>query len=116
MDPEWLLSYCLSKEGVEETFPFDQHILVFKVLGKIFALTDVRDFSSINLKCHPEKAIQLREEFPAVQPGFHMNKTHWNTVHLDGSISLDQLKEWLDDSYDLVLGSVPKKTRKEAGL
>lgn len=116
MDAEWLLENCLSKPGVEETFPFDKNTLVFKVFGKMYALTDVQSFSSINLKCDPEKAIRLREEYASIKPGYHMNKQHWNTVELDGSIPLDLLKEMIDESYQLVFNSLPAKIRKEAGL
>lgn len=76
--------------------------MVFKVSGKMFALTDVETFESINLKCDPEKAIELREQYEAVQPGYHMNKKHWNTVMNDGSVSDKLMKEWIDHSYELV--------------
>jgi predicted DNA-binding protein (MmcQ/YjbR family) len=79
-------SYCLAKKGVIEEFPFDNETLVFKVAGKMFALTNVSTFASINLKCDPEKAVELRDQYPAVLPGYHMNKKHWNTILLDGSI------------------------------
>jgi predicted DNA-binding protein (MmcQ/YjbR family) len=102
MDIETYRDYCLSKPFVTEAFPFDSETLVFKVSGKIFALCDINNFKSVNLKCDPEKAIELREQFDAVIPGFHMNKKHWNTIMFDGSISWKQLKEWIDDSYGLV--------------
>jgi len=104
-------SYCLLKKGVSEEFPFDNETLVFKVMGKVFALTDVSEFRSINLKCDPEKAVELRDQFPAVVPGYHMNKKHWNTIMLDGSIPDRLLKTWIDHSYDLVVLSLPKKDR-----
>lgn len=78
-------------------------------MGKMFALTDVEAFDGINLKCEPELAAQLREEYPAVQPGFHMNKKHWNTIAMDGSVGDKLIKQWIDHSYDLVVASLPKK-------
>ena len=111
MFAETFREYCLSKPGVTEAFPFDNETLVFKVGGKIFALANVSDFKSMNLKCDPEKAVELREQFNSVIPGYHMNKKHWNTINFDGSISWKQLKEWIDDSYNLVAESLPKKER-----
>ena len=111
MNIEEYRSYCLLKKGVSEEFPFDNETLVFKVMGKVFALTDVSEFRSINLKCDPEKAVELRDQFPAVVPGYHMNKKHWNTIMLDGSIPDRLLKTWIDHSYDLVVLSLPKKDR-----
>lgn len=112
MDIEVFREYCLGKSGVTEDFPFDQETLVFKVGGKIFALTNITDFNSVNLKCDPERALELREHYPAIQPGYHMNKKHWNTVHFDGSISFGLLKELIDHSYTLVRQSLPKKVRE----
>ncbi|MFU8843816.1 MAG: MmcQ/YjbR family DNA-binding protein [Bacteroidales bacterium] len=92
MNIESLRNYCLSKNGVTESFPFDKSTLVFKVMGKMFALTDLEDeILTVNLKCNPENAIRLREEFPAIQPGYHMNKKHWNTIFIDGSIPDEQI-------------------------
>jgi len=105
--------YCLLKKGVTEEFPFGEETLVFKVMGKMFALTDVERFESINLKCDPGQAVQLREEFPAVLPGYHMNKKHWNTVLMDGSVGDKHLKAWIDDSYNLVAASLNKAFRQE---
>ena len=116
MNIEELREYCLSKKGVTESFPFDETTLVFKVMGKMFALTDTEDEFSINLKCDPEKAIELREKYPAVQPGYHMNKKHWNTIYVDGSVSDEKLKAWIDDSYWLITNSLPKKDRIKLGL
>ncbi len=116
MNIEEFREYCLSKKGVTESFPFDETTLVFKVMGKMFALTDTEDDFSINLKCDPEKAIELREQYPIVQPGYHMNKKHWNTIYIDGSISDEELKIWIDDSYRLVVSSLPKKERDVLGL
>ena len=113
MNIEYLREYCLSKKGVSESFPFDETTLVFKVMGKMFLLTDTESDFSINIKCDPEKAIDLRERFPSVQPGYHMNKKHWNTVYIDGSVDDELLLEWIDDSYNLVAGTLPKAKREE---
>jgi predicted DNA-binding protein (MmcQ/YjbR family) len=113
LNVETFRSYCLSKKGVTEEFPFGEDTLVFKVMGKMFALTDLDNFESVNLKCDPEKAVQLREEFSSVMPGYHMNKKHWNTVLMDSGISDRLVKEWVDDSYSLVVDSLPKKLRQE---
>jgi predicted DNA-binding protein (MmcQ/YjbR family) len=111
MDIESYREYCLNKAYVTESFPFDNETLVFKVGGKVFALANISTFDSVNLKCEPSKAVELREQYDAVIPGYHMNKKHWNTILIDGRISWKQLKEWIDDSYNLVLGSLPKKER-----
>ena len=103
MNIEELLEYCLSKKGATESFPFDETTLVFKVLDRIFALTDLEGALSINLKCDPEKAVELREIYPSVIPGYHMNKKHWNTVKIDGSIPDKLIREWIDHSYELVV-------------
>lgn len=103
MNIETLREYCLSKPGVEETVPFGPDTLVYKVNGKMFLLTGLgEERLSFNVKCDPDKAIELREEYDCVQPGYHMNKKHWNTIIVDGSVSIKQLKEWIDDSYKLV--------------
>jgi len=102
MDIVELRDYCISKPNVTESFPFDEDTLVFKVNGKMFALTNLIGDLTINLKCNPEKAIELREMYPAVEPGYHMNKQHWNTIRIDGSISTSLIKEWIDHSYSLV--------------
>jgi predicted DNA-binding protein (MmcQ/YjbR family) len=110
MNIESLRNYCLSKKGVTESFPFDETTLVFKVMGKMFALTGLEDeILTVNLKCNPENAIRLREEFPAIQPGYHMNKKHWNTIIVDGSIPDEQIFQWMDDSYNLVVKSLSRK-------
>ncbi|MCC2546248.1 MmcQ/YjbR family DNA-binding protein [Hymenobacter sp. BT175] len=111
MNIEEYRDYCLLKPGVTEETPFGPDTLVFKVGGKMFALTDINDFSSINLKCDPEKAVQLREEFDYVLPGYHMNKQHWNTVQIGTGATDRQLKEWIDHSYELILNSLPKAQR-----
>jgi len=112
MNIESLREYCLSKPGVEETLPFGPTTLVYKARGKIFLLTGLDDEQlSFNVKCDPELAIELREQYPCVQPGYHMNKKHWNTIVVDGSISTKQLKEWIDHSYDLVIKNSPQKPK-----
>lgn len=105
MNIESLREYCLSKPGVEETLPFGPDTLVFKVNTKVFLLTGLDEAElRFNVKCDPDKALELREEFSCVLPGYHMNKKHWNTVVVDGSVSSKQLKEWIDHSYELVVG------------
>ena len=96
MNIETLREYCISKKGVSESFPFDKVTLVFKVMNKMFALTSLDGALSINLKCDPEKAIKLRQEYDAVIPGYHMNKKHWNTIAIDGSIPAKQIHEWIN--------------------
>ncbi len=109
MDIESFRAYCLSFPGVTEHFPFDENTLVFKVLGKMFALCDVENFASFNVKCDPEKAIELRERYEQVIPGYHMSKVHWNTVRIEGEADDRLLESWIDDSYELVVASLPKK-------
>ena len=91
-----------------EEFPFDSETLVFKVMGKMFALTNVSSFESLNLKCDPEEAAELRETYDAVRPGYHMNKKHWNTVLMDGTLSDKLVRTWVDKSYQLVASSLTK--------
>lgn len=110
---EELRTYCLAKPGVTEHFPFDNRTLVFKVMNKMFALCDVEDFDSVNLKCDPEQAIDLRERYDAVKPGYHMNKQHWNTVSINSDVPDNMLFELTDHSYDLIVASLPKKIRNE---
>jgi predicted DNA-binding protein (MmcQ/YjbR family) len=113
MDIEEIRAYCLSKKGTEESFPFDDTTLVVKVGGKIFILINLEGDISFNLKCDPGWAIELREANPAIIPGWHMNKKHWNTVHMDGSLSKKLLLEMIDHSYALVLKSLPGKLQSE---
>jgi predicted DNA-binding protein (MmcQ/YjbR family) len=114
MDIEEYRAYCLDKPAVTEEFPFDSNTLVFKVAGKMFALCDITRFESINLKCEPELAVELREQYPGVTPGYHMSKKHWNTVMMDGSIENRLILQWIDHSYNLVVSGLPKKV--QAGL
>lgn len=112
MNIEELRDYCITKQSVEESFPFDEETLVFKVMDKVFLLTDIESNPlQFNVKCDPEMAIQLRENHPCVLPGYHMNKKHWNTIICDGSMSKSELKKWIDHSYDLVFASLPKKVK-----
>ena len=113
MNIEEFREYCMAKPGVTEDFPFDETTLVFKVMGKMFVLTNLEGDWSLNLKCDPTRAIELREEYPAIQPGYHMNKAHWNTVNMDGSLSRKLIQELTDHSYQLVVGKLPLKLRQE---
>ncbi len=113
MNIEEFRDYCISKKGVTESFPFDETTLVLKVMEKMFALANLDGPFTINLKCGPEKAIELRETFDAVKPGYHMNKQHWNTIEMNGSVPLKIIKELIDHSYELVVLKLPKVKQKE---
>lgn len=114
MNIETLREFCLSQKGVEEGFPFDEDTLVFKVMGKMFALVSLENPVSVNLKCDPEYALELRTQYPGVvRPGFHMNKTHWNTVSLIDNLSGDKIAELITHSYDMVVQKLPKKVKAE---
>lgn len=114
MNLEQLREYCLSKPGAEETLPFGPDTLVFKVSGKAFLLTGFDNKPvRFNVKCDPEKAIELREQYDCVLPGYHMNKKHWNTIVADGSVPVKLLKEWIDHSYELVAGSLTSKEKEK---
>ena len=107
-----LREHCLSKRGAEETFPFGETVLVFKVAGKMFALTGIEALPlSVSLKCDPDRAVELRDRYPAVQPGYHLNKAHWNTVELDGSVPAREVRAWIDHSYELVVQSLKRADR-----
>jgi len=112
MNIEEFRDYCLKKPGVTEEFPFGPETLVFKVVGKMFALTNIDHFESINLKCDPEKAVALREKYPFVRPGYHMNKKHWNTIMMNDLLNDQLIFEWIDDSYELVVDGLTKKDRE----
>lgn len=116
MNIEALREYCLLKPGTTEEFPFDEDTLVFKVAGKIFALTSLTDWErgepTVNLKCDPERAVELRERYSEVKPGFHMNKKHWNTVSLNESLADTAVRELIDHSYELVVSKLPVRLRK----
>jgi len=112
MNIEQIREHCLKKKGVTEEFPFDEETLVFKVAGKIFLLASLETIPlQINLKCEPEKAIELREEYDSVLPGYHMNKKHWNTIIINGAVPERKLFEWIDDSYVLVAAGLNKNIR-----
>jgi len=116
MDLETIRKYCLEKKSVTESFPFGETTLVFKVRGKIFLLIGLDNFPlQFNVKCDPEKAEELREEYSSVIPAFHMNKKHWNSVILNGQIPLKQIREMIDESYQLVVRSLPVTERKKLG-
>lgn len=112
MDIEDLKAYGLSKKGTSFDFPFGEDTLVLRVMGKIFALAGVKG-SSMNLKCDPDWAEVLRQTYPAVTPGYHMNKRHWNTIRLDGSITDDEILEMMDHSYEQVLKGLKKADREK---
>ncbi|MES2851343.1 MULTISPECIES: MmcQ/YjbR family DNA-binding protein [unclassified Flavobacterium] len=117
MNLETYYEYCLSKKGVTEHFPFDEDTLVFKVGGKMFALSSLSQWEkgqpSVNLKCDPEHAQELRAEYDDIQPGFHMSKTHWNTIAINASVQDVLVKELIDHSYELVFKSLTKKLQSE---
>jgi predicted DNA-binding protein (MmcQ/YjbR family) len=110
---EDIRQYCLAKKGTTEELPFDEVTLVFKVMGKIFALTALDDWNAINLKCLPEIALERRARYESVQPGYHMNKKHWITVPLDGSVPYSEVFTWIDDSYTAVVATLPKKLQQQ---
>ena len=111
MNVEDIREYCLNKPEVTESFPFDETTLVFKVNKKMFVLVSLDDQLSVNLKCDPEYAIELREKHSSVLPGYHMNKRLWNTIIIDGSLMDKEICQWIDNSYQLVIQKMPKKDR-----
>ena len=114
MNSEEIRYYCIQKKAVEESFPFDSDTLVFKVGGKIFLLFSLSSSPvQFNVKSDPEKAVELREKFHCVLPGYHMSKKHWNTIICDGSVKESFIKEWIDDSYNLVYNGLTKKIKLE---
>ncbi len=117
MNIELIRDYCLSKKGVTEAFPFDKETLVFKVMGKMFALTSLKNWeegvAAINLKCDPEKALELRAEYDSIEPGWHMSKKHWNTLRLwKGELDYSFVNKLIDHSYDLVAAKLSKKDKE----
>ncbi|MCC6413279.1 MAG: MmcQ/YjbR family DNA-binding protein [Saprospiraceae bacterium] len=113
MDLEAFRTYCLSKKGTSEDFPFDEVTLCLRVVGKIFAITGLdSETFTVALKCDPEEAIELRERYEDIQPGYHMNKKHWNTVTFDGTLDDNLLRRLIDMSYDLVVKSLKKAERQ----
>jgi len=114
MNIEEIREYCLSKKGVTEDFPFDDETLVLKVMGKMFALISLEKIPlQLNVKCDPEQAIELREKYESVLPGYHMNKKHWNTIIIDGSVHSREIKNWTDNSYTSVVKGLKKSDREE---
>lgn len=114
MDLETIRKYCIEKKSTTESFPFGESTLVFKVCGKIFLLMSLDSVPlQFNVKCNPEKAEEFREIYNSVIPAFHMNKRHWNTIILDGKLSTKLIREMIDDSYMLVVKSLPIKERKK---
>ena len=112
MDLEQFREYCLRKSGATEGTPFGEDVLVFKVGGKMFALAALDEIpATVNLKCDPDLALELRDRYEQVQPGYHMNKRHWNTVEIDSGIPEAELRKMIDDSYDLVVRALPKAQR-----
>lgn len=116
MDIESFRSYCLAKSGTTEGFPFDENTLVIKVGNKMFTAFDVDHFESVNLKCKPDYATELRTNYDGIIPGYHMNKKHWNTVLMDGSVPDKLIYELIDLSYELVIKGMTKKQREELNL
>ena len=114
MNIESFRTYCLSKKGASESFPFDNNTLVFKVLSKVFSITNINKKPfSVNLKCNPEKAIELRELYSEITPGYHMNKKHWNTIIFESNLPDPLLKQMIDDSYWLVIKKMTKKEKAQ---
>ena len=114
MDLEQFREYCLSKVAATESMPFGEDVLVFKAAGKIFALAALDEIPvTVNLKCDPDLALALRGQYDQVQPGYHVNKKHWNTVEIDSGIPDAELHKMIDHSYELVVQGLPKKTREK---
>ncbi|MFC2129526.1 MmcQ/YjbR family DNA-binding protein [Bacteroidota bacterium] len=114
MNIEEIREYCISKKGVTEGFPFDEVTLVFKVMNKMFAIVSLdRTPTAISLKCDPERAVALREEYEEVQPGYHLNKQHWNTIEVSGALSGVLIRELIDHSYELIVESLTRKLKEE---
>ena len=113
MNIELIREYCLRKRFVTEELPFNEDSPVYKVMGKIFLIASLDQPTSINLKCDPEKAVELREKYACVKPGYHMNKMHWNTVEIDNSVPDKLIYEWIDHSFGLVVKGLKKKDREK---
>jgi predicted DNA-binding protein (MmcQ/YjbR family) len=112
-----LRAYCLAQRGAIEDFPFGPEHSVFKVAGKMFALSGLgRTPLEVSVKCDPDIAVDLRASYAAIRPGYHLNKRHWNTITLDGSLPDRLVRDLIEDSYDLVVGGLPKRTREELGF
>ena len=116
MNIEVIREYCLMKKGVKEDFPFDNEVLAFKVMDKVFLLARLNSTPiTVNLKCDPSKALELREQYQSVAEGYHMNKKHWNTVTIDNSVPDRMILSWIDHSYELVVGGLKKSLRDKLG-
>lgn len=113
MNIEWFREYCLQKKGVEETLPFGEDTLVYKVMGKMFALTSFSEPDRCNLKCEPDYSLDLRASYHAVKPGYHMNKQHWNTIQFNEDVPDELIKELIDHSYQLVVKGLTRKLQNE---
>ena len=114
MDLEKFREYCLTKPSAREDTPFGEDVLVFKVAGKMFALAALDEIpATVNLKCDPDWALELRDRYEQVRPGYHMNKKHWNTVEIDSGIPDAELRKMIDHSYELVVKNLPKKAREQ---
>ncbi|MEZ4893030.1 MAG: MmcQ/YjbR family DNA-binding protein [Saprospiraceae bacterium] len=113
MNVEEFREYCLSKKGTSDDFPFDEHTLCLRVMGKIFAITGLDNIPfKVNLKCEPDYAVELREQYPEIQPGWHMNKAHWNTVEFEGGLGDALLKQLIDHSYEQVVKTLKKHKKR----
>ena len=111
-----LRRWCLHQAGAIEEFPFGPETSVFKVAGKIFSLSALdRVPLEVSVKCEPELAVALRDSYPAIRPGYHLNKRHWNTIRLDGSLADELVRDLVEDSYDLVVSALPKRVREQLG-
>src|SRR5438046_8233921 len=116
MNLEEFREYCLAKGGVTEGTPFGETVLVFRVGGKMFALAALDEIpATVNLKCDPDVALELRDRYEQVQPGYHMNKKHWNTVEIGAGLAKAELRKMVDHSYELVVVSLPKAPRAQGG-
>jgi predicted DNA-binding protein (MmcQ/YjbR family) len=112
LTPDELRGWCLARPAAEETFPFGEDVSVFKVGGKIFALSALRSRPlTVSVKCEPELAVELRRTYPAIRPGYHLNKRHWNTITLDGSLPDAMVRDLVEDSYDLVAGAATRRSQ-----
>ena len=116
MDAVELRRWCLAQSGATEDFPFGPNVSVFKVAGKMFALSMLeRTPLEVSAKCEPDLAVSLRDSYSAIRPGYHLNKRHWNTITLDGSLADQLVRDFVEDSYDLVVSALPKRTREQLG-
>jgi predicted DNA-binding protein (MmcQ/YjbR family) len=116
MDPTDLRAWCLGRPGAVEEFPFRPGVSVFKVAGKMFALSALEQVPlTVSVKCEPDLAVALRDSYDAIRPGYHLNKRHWNTVTLDTGLPDQLVRDMIEDSYDLVVSALPKRTREQLG-